>query len=72
MGVSPETTAEEIKRSFVEAEIGEVEDIKKSSFDETRLPGVTDGIWELRVKFMDEEKPILHIYTEGMRGSFGH
>jgi hypothetical protein len=36
----------------------EVVNIKKCALDELRLPGVTNGIWELRVKFIDDEKPI--------------
>ena len=68
LGVSPETGAEEIKRSFVEAGIGEVLEIKKGVLDANRLPGVTNGTWELRVKFHDPEKVIpsyIHRRDEG-------
>ena len=58
LGVSPETGEDEIKRSFAEAGIGEVIEIKKGLLDVNRLPGVTNGTWELRVKFHDAEKVI--------------
>ena len=68
LGVSPETGEEEIRRSFVEAGIGEVIDIKKGLVDVNRLPGVTNGTWELRVKIHDPEKVIpsyIHRRDEG-------
>ena len=68
LGVSPETDAEEIKRSFKEAEIGDVIEIKKGLLDEKRLPGVSNGTWSLRVKISDPEKYIpsyIHRRDEG-------
>ena len=68
LGVSPETGEDEIKRSFTEAGIGEVIQIKKGLLDDNRLPGVTNGTWELRVKFHDPEKVIpsyIHRRDEG-------
>ena len=68
LGVSPETTEEEIKRTFVQLGIGEVVDIKKGFIDEKRLPGVTNGTWSLRVKILDQEKIIpsyVHRRDEG-------
>ena len=68
LGVSPETDAEEIKRTFVEAGIGEVTEIKKGLLDEKRLPGVSNGTWGLRVKISDPEKYIpsyIHRRDEG-------
>ena len=64
----PETDAEEIKRSFKEAEIGDVIEIKKGLLDEKRLPGVSNGTWSLRVKISDPEKYIpsyIHRRDEG-------
>ena len=55
LGVSPETDAEEIKRTFMEVGIGEVTEIKKGYLDEKRLPGVSNGTWSLRVKIADAE-----------------
>ena len=54
--ISPETVEEEIKRRLAEAGIGEVLEIKKGLLDVNRLLGVTNGTWELRVKFHDAEK----------------
>ena len=68
LGVSPETSAEEIKRTFLETGIGEVVDIKKGLLDERRLPGVSNGTWSLRVKITDAEKFIpsyIHRQDEG-------
>ena len=68
LGVSPETGEEEIQRSFVEAGIGEVIGIKKGLLDVNRLPGVTNGTWELRVKINDPERVIpsyIHRRDEG-------
>ena len=68
LGVSPETSAEEIKRTFLETGIGEVVDIKKGLLDERRLPGVSNGTWSLRVKITDAEKFIpsyIHRRDEG-------
>ena len=45
LGVSPETSEEEIKRTFLTLGIGEVIEIKKGFIDEKRLPGVTNGTW---------------------------
>ena len=58
LGVSPETTAEEIKNTFNEVGIGEVVDIKKGLLDSKRLPGVTNGTWLVRVKILDADKNI--------------
>ena len=68
LGVSPETGEDEIKRSFVDAGIGEVMEIKKGLLDVNRMPGVTNGTWELRVKIIDAEKVIpsyIHRRDEG-------
>ena len=68
LGVSPETSAADIKQTFAEAEIGEVLDIKKGLLDERRMPGVSNGTWSLRVKILDPEKYIpsyIHRRDEG-------
>ena len=62
LGVSPETDAEEIRSVFRELGIGDVIDIRKG------LPGVTNGVWSLRVKIWDSEKGIpsyIHLRDEG-------
>ena len=58
LGVSPETEANEIIEAFKGAGIGDVVEIKKGFLDSTRLPGVTNGTWSLRVKISDPEKSI--------------
>ena len=58
LGVSPETTAEEIKNTLNEVGIGEVVDIKKGLLDPKRLPGVTNGTWLVRVRILDADKSI--------------
>ena len=58
LGAGPQTDIEEIKRTFVQAGIGEVVQIKKGVLDPVNLPGCSDGDWELRVKISDLEKPI--------------
>ena len=68
LGVSPETSEEEIKRTFLTLGIGEVIEIKKGFIDEKLLPGVTNGTWSLRVKITDPEKFIpsyIHRRDEG-------
>ena len=43
-------------------------EIKKGALDEVRLPGVTNGVWELIVKFIDDDKPVpsyVHRRDEG-------
>ena len=68
MGVSPETTEDEIKRTFEELGIGEAIEIKRGVLDSKRLPGVTNGTWALRVKILDPEKVIpsyIHRRDEG-------
>ena len=68
LGVSPETSAAEIKQLFAEVGIGEVLDIKKGMLDERRMPGVSNGTWSLRVKISDPEKYIpsyIHRRDEG-------
>jgi len=54
LGVNPETNAEEIKRSFLEAGMGEV--IEIGLLNEKRLPGVSYGTWSIRVKISDVDK----------------
>ena len=59
LGVSPETSEHEIRKTFnEEVGIGEVVDIKKGFLDAERLPGCSNGDWELRVKITDQEKII--------------
>ena len=68
LGVSPETSAADIKQTFLDVGIGEVVEIKKGFLDEKRLPGVSNGTWTLRVKILDEEKFIpsyIHRRDEG-------
>ena len=68
LGVSPETTADDIKKSFLDVGIGEVMEIKKGLLDERRMPGVSNGTWSLRVKITDPEKFIpsyIHRRDEG-------
>ena len=68
LGVSPETEEDEIKRTFMEVGIGEVMESKKGWLDAGRLPGVTNGIWTLRVKILDPEMVIpsyIHRRDEG-------
>ena len=70
LGVSPETTADDIKNTFVEVGVGEVIDLRRGYLDPKRLPGVTNGTWLARVKIMDPEKhipPYLY-YKKGRRG----
>ena len=43
LGVSPETTADDIKNTFVEVGVGEVIDLRRVFLDPKRLPGVTNG-----------------------------
>ena len=50
MGVSPETTAQDIKNTLTEIGVGEVIDLKKGLLDAKRLPGVTNGTWLHRCK----------------------
>ena len=52
--MNPETNAEEIKRSFLEAGMGEV--IEIGLLNEKRLPGVSYGTWSIRVKISDVDK----------------
>ena len=68
LGVSPETSEDEIKETFLEVGIGEVIEIKKGWLDARRLPGVTNGTWALRVKICDQDKVIpsyIHRRDEG-------
>ena len=68
LGVSPETDAEDIRKTFLEVGIGEVIEIKKGILDEKRPPGVSNGTWSLRVKIADPEKYIpsyIHRRDEG-------
>ena len=58
LGVSPETTAEDIKTTFVEVGVGEVVDLRRGYLDPRRLPGVTNGTWLARVKILDPNKHI--------------
>ena len=68
LGVSPETEEDEIKNTFMEVGIGEVIEIKKGWLDASRLPGVTNGVWTLRVKILDPDMIIpsyIHRRDEG-------
>ena len=68
LGVSPETREEEIKKTFIDVGVGEVTEIKKGFLDASRLPGVTNGTWSLRVKILDPDKVIpsyIHRRDEG-------
>ena len=58
LGVSPETTAEDIKNTFAEVGVGEVVDLRKGLLDPRRLPEVTNGTWMVRVRIMDADKNI--------------
>ena len=58
LGVNDETGADEIKKTFSDQGIGEIVDIKKGFVDNEKLPGVTNGIWLLRVKITDPNKVI--------------
>ena len=58
LGVSPETTSEEIKSTFLEVGIGEVVDLRKGLLDPKRMPGVTNGTWLVRVRITDPNKVI--------------
>ena len=68
LGVSPETEEEEIRTTFREENIGEVMDLKTGMLDATRLPGVTNGTWTMRVRIADPDKIIpsyIHRRDEG-------
>ena len=68
LGVSPETGEDEIRKTFLDVGIGEIIEIKKGLLDSNRLPGVTNGTWEIRVKIHDAEKVIpsyIHRRDEG-------
>ena len=58
LGVSPETTGDDIKNTFNEVGIGEVIDLRKGLLDPKRLPGVTNGTWLVRVRILDADKNI--------------
>ena len=58
LGVSPETTADDIQNTFNEVGIGEVVDMRKGFLDPKRLPGVTNGTWLVRVRILDADKNI--------------
>ena len=58
LGVSPETSAEDIENTFNEIGVGEVMDIRKGMLDSRRLPGVTNGTWLARVRITDPDKAI--------------
>ena len=68
LGVSPETGEKDIRDTFHELGIGEVVEAKKGLLDENRLPGCTNGTWNVRVKITDHEKAIpsyIHRRDEG-------
>ena len=58
LGISPETTAEDIKETFSQVGIVEVVNMRKGLLDPKRMPGVTNGTWLVRVKIIDPDKPI--------------
>ena len=43
LGVSPETTPDDIKNTFVEVGVGEVIDLRRGFLDPKKLPGVNNG-----------------------------
>ena len=67
--MSPETEAEEIKKTFHEFGLGEVLEIRKGMLDAERLPGGTNGQWLVRLKiYSDNEKVLpsyIHRHDEG-------
>ena len=71
LGVSPETGSAEIKKVFEDLGIGNVIEIKKGLLDSARLPGVTNGTWNIRVKIFIRKRPFPHTYIAGMRGNCG-
>ena len=67
LGVSPETSEEDV-RVTIEEKLGEVMEIKRGMLDERRLPGVTNGMWTVKVKILDPDKELpsyIHRQDEG-------
>ena len=58
LGVSPETSAEDIRNTFNQVGVGEVVDLRKGMLDPRRMPGVTNGTWMVRVRILDADKNI--------------
>ena len=58
LGVSPETTSDDIKYTFLQVGIGEVVDLRKGLLDPKRMPGVTNGTWIVRVRISNPNKVI--------------
>ena len=58
LGVSPETTADDIRNTFTQVGVGEVVDLRKGLLDPRRMPGVTNGQWLVRVRILDANKNI--------------
>ena len=58
LGVSPETTGDDIRSTFSQTGVGEVVDLRKGLLDPRRMPGVTNGTWVVRVRISDADKNI--------------
>ena len=58
LGISPDTTSEEIRNTFAQVGIGEVVDSRKGLLDPKRMPAVTNGTWLIKVRILDPDKPI--------------
>ena len=58
LGVSPETSADDIKDTFGQVGVGEVVDLRKGMLDPRRMPGVTNGTWFVRFRILDADKNI--------------
>ena len=58
LGVSPETSADDIRDTFGQVGVGEVVDLRKGMLDPRRMPGVTNGTWFVRVRILDADKNI--------------
>ena len=58
LGISPETTAEDIKNTFSQVGIGEVLELRRGLLDPKRMPGVSNGTWLIRVRISNPDKPI--------------
>lgn len=71
LGISPETTTEDIKETFSQVGIGEVVNMRKGLFDPKRMPGVTNGTWLVRIKIIDPDKPIPPYIIRREEGNYG-
>ena len=67
MGISPETAENDVKET-IEDKLGEVMEIKRGLLDPRRMPGVTNGMWTVKVKILDPDKELpsyIHRQDEG-------